>query len=207
MLSIALPPPKLKGNFSVEEAIFRRRSVRRYRSEPLTLAQLAQVLWAAQGFTDKRRELRAVPSAGATYPLKVFVLAGKNGVAGIKEGIYHYDPEEHTLHLNREGDRRGELAAASLNQGFIREAPVDIVVCAVYERTSRHYGGRAERYVHMEVGHVGQNIHLQAEALGLATVMVGAFHDQTVGEVLGAKEEVKPLYIMPLGKPRKRGYL
>ncbi|MFQ5826300.1 MAG: SagB/ThcOx family dehydrogenase [Dehalococcoidia bacterium] len=205
MLSIALPPPKLKGDLSAEEAILRRRSVRRYRSEPLTLPQLSQVLWAAQGLTDKRRGLRAVPSAGATYPLEVFVLAGKNGVAGLKEGVYHYDAEEHTLNLNREGDRRGELASASLNQGFIREAPVDIVVCAVYERASWRYGRRAERYVHMEVGHVGQNIHLQAEALGLATVMVGAFHDQTVGKVLGAKEEVKPLYIMPLGKPQERG--
>lgn len=185
---------------SLEEAIARRRSVRRFRGEPLSLSQLSQALWAAQGITDARG-LRAAPSAGATYPLEVFVFVGRGGVEGLAEGIYHYNVKNHSLHLHEGGDQRGELASAALNQEFIAQAPVDIVLCALYERTSRGYGRRAERYVPMEVGHVGQNVSLQAVALGLATVMVGAFEDERVSILMDLAEEVKPLYIIPLGKP------
>jgi SagB-type dehydrogenase family enzyme len=104
--------------------------------------------------------------------------------------------------LHRPGDLREELARAALDQGFIAKAPVDIIVCALYSRTSYTYGRRGERYVHMEVGHVGENIHLQAVALSLATVEVGAFDDEAVRKVLGVEEQIKPLYIMPIGKPR-----
>ena len=203
MSSIPLPSPSHQGSLPLEKAIAQRRSVRRFRADPLTQAQLGQVLWAAQGVTDTRNGLRAVPSAGATYPLEVFVFVGRNGVEGLGEGIYCYQPEEHSLNLKLEGDRRAELATAALGQTFIREAPADIVVCAIYERTSWSYGPRAERYVHMEVGHLGQNVHLQAQALGLATVMVGAFHDEKVRKVLGLGEEIRPLYIMPLGRARE----
>ena len=195
---IKLPSPSRKGAMSVEEAISRRRSIRKYKAEPLSLAQLSQVLWSAQGIT--RGSSRAAPSAGATYPLEVFVLTGKTGVEGLGEGVYHYNVESHSLSLQQEGDLRGNLAAAALEEEFIAIAPVDIVVCGIYDRTCRRYGKRGERYVHIEVGHVGENIHLQAEALGLATVAVGAFEDEGVRRVLDVKEEVKPLYIMPLGK-------
>jgi SagB-type dehydrogenase family enzyme len=206
---INLPSPRLKGKVSLEETIVRRRSVRRYRREPLDLSQLSQILWSAQGITGSGR-LRAVPSAGATYPLEVFVVVGRQGVIvgelkqpseELQAGVYHYEADSHSLSLHKAADLRPDLARASLDQEFIIDAPVDIVICALYHRTSRRYSRRAERYVHMEVGHAGENIHLQAVALGLATVEVGAFHDEEVSEVLGLEEQIKPLYIMPVGRP------
>jgi len=199
-LVIKLPSPQLKGKMSLEEAIASRRSVRKYRSEPLTPSQLSQILWSAQGITGAGR-LRAAPSAGATYPLEIFAFVGKQAVEGLQAGIYHYDVGSHSLVLHQPGDLRKELARAALDEGFIANAPLDIVICALYPRTSYRYGRRGERYVHMEVGHVGENIHLQAVALGLATVEVGAFDDEGVREVLGVEEQIKPLYIMPIGKP------
>jgi len=205
---IKLPSPQLKGKVSLEETILRRRSVRRYRSEPLNLSQLSQILWSAQGITGTR-EFRAAPSAGATYPLEIFVFVGKQGVIAsetkqapeeLQAGIYHYEADSHSLSLHKLADLRPDLARATLDQEFIIDAPVDIVICALYHRTSYRYGRRGERYVHIEVGHVGENIHLQAVALGLATVEVGAFHDEEVRKVLGVEEQIKPLYVMPLGK-------
>jgi SagB-type dehydrogenase family enzyme len=196
---VKLPRPELEGKVSLEEAIARRRSVRRYRAEPLTLSQLSQVLWSAQGITAGG-ELRAAPSAGATYPLELFAFVGKQAIDGLEAGIYHYEVDSHSLVCSQRGDLRRELARAALDQGFIVSAPVDIVICAIYTRTSYTYGRRGERYVHMEVGHVGENIHLQAVALGLATVEVGAFDDEEVRKVLDVDERIKPLYIMPLGR-------
>lgn len=197
---IKLPPPQLKGKISLEEAIAKRRSVRKYCSESLTLSQLSQILWSAQGITGAGR-LRAAPSAGATYPLEIFAFVGKQAIEGLQAGIYHYDVDSHSLVLHQPGDLRRGLAGVALDQGFIANAPVDIIICALYSRTSYTYGRRGERYVHMEVGHVGENIHLQAVALGLATVQVGAFDDEEVRKVLGVEEQIKPLYIMPIGKP------
>jgi len=205
---IKLPSPQLKGKVSLEETILRRRAVRRYRREPLDLSQLSQILWSAQGITGTR-EFRAAPSAGATYPLEIFVFVGKQGVIDseakqapeeLQAGIYHYEADSHSLSLHKPADLRPDLARATLDQEFIIDAPVDIVICALYHRTSYRYGRRGERYVHIEVGHVGENIHLQAVALGLATVEVGAFHDEEVRKVLEVEEQIKPLYIMPLGK-------
>ena len=198
---VKLPPPRERGDMSLEETIHRRRSVRDYKGEALSLSQLSQVLWSAQGLTDARR-LRAIPSAGATYPLEVFILIGSDGVEGLEPGIYNYDVVKHSLNLHKEGDQRRELAIAAREQEFIAQAPVDIVICAIFERTSWYYGRRSERYVHMEVGHAGENVSLQAVALGLATVMVGAFDDEQVSAVMDLAKEVKPLYIIPLGKPR-----
>lgn len=185
----------------MEEAIAGRRSVRNFSAAPITQLELAQILWAAQGITDKGWALRAVPSAGATYPLEVFVVCGHNGVAGIDEGVYRYNIAQHSLTLHRKGDVRLDLARAALGQEFIYEAPVDIVICALFQRTTGGYGGRGEKYVHIEVGHAGQNIYLQAAALGLATVAVGAFRDEPVREVLQLDLEYQPLYIMPVAKP------
>jgi len=209
---IKLPSPQLEGKVSVEETIAKRRSVRRYRLESLTLSQLSQILWSAQGITGVGK-IRAAPSAGAIYPLEIFAVIGKQAMIVIASeakqsssredlpaGIYHYEIDSHSLRLHLQGDLRLDLARAALDQGFIAEAPVDIVICAIYPRTSYTYGRRGERYVHMEVGHVGENIHLQTVALGLATVEVGAFDDEEVRKVLGLEEQIKPLYIMPLGK-------
>ena len=185
----------------LEEAIARRKSIRDFSPEPISLLQLSQILWSAQGITDTWGEHRAVPSAGATYPLEIFVVCGRDSVEGMDEGVYHYNIGSHSLTLHHKGEVRLELARAALDQEYIYEAPVDIVICAVYERTTRGYGNRGERYVHIEVGHAGQNIYLQATALGLATVAIGAFHDEQVREVLRLDKQYRPLYIMPIGKP------
>jgi SagB-type dehydrogenase family enzyme len=198
---IYLPPPSQTGSVSLEEAIARRRSVRNFTPEPISQSQLSQILWATQGISDTGEKLRTVPSAGATYPLEIFVVCGKNGVDEIDDGIYHYNVDRHSLPQHYKGDVRPELARAALDQEFIYQAPVDIVICALYERTAMRYGGRGERYVHMEVGHAGQNIYLQAAALGLATVAIGAFYDEQVRQVLRLDKQYKPLYIMPVGKP------
>jgi len=200
-VQIYLPPPNQRGSISLEETIAGRRSIRDFSPEPVSQLQLSQILWSAQGITDTQWKYRAVPSAGATYPLEIFVVCGRDGVEGIASGIYHYNIDNHSLTLHHQGEVRLELARAALNQEFIYEAPVDIVICALYERTTLGYGNKGERYVHMEVGHAGQNIYLQATAIGLATVAIGAFHDEQVRQVLRLDKQYQPLYIMPVGKP------
>ncbi|ASJ15817.1 nitroreductase [Thermococcus chitonophagus] len=193
---IKLPEPRLKGDMSVEEAIAKRRSIRKYRNELLTLQELSQLLWAAQGITEPNRKFRAAPSAGATYPFEVYVVVGK--VKGLEPGIYHYDPFSHSIRLVKRGDFRKALQKAALNQAWVGSAAIDIVLVAYYERTTKYYGERGKMYVHMEAGHIGQNIYLQATALNLGTVAVGAFYEDQVAEILGV--DGVPLYIFPVGK-------
>ena len=190
-----LPEPRPSGEMSVEEALAARRSVRSYQDEALSLTELAQLLWAAQGITAHWGG-RTAPSAGATYPLEVYAVVGE--VTGLEAGVFHYRPDGHLFVRRTAGDLRGELASAALGQEWVREAPVSLVIAARYERTTGRYGERGVRYVHIEVGHAGQNIYLQAEALGLGTVIVGAFDDQDVKTLLGIEEE--PLAIMPVGR-------
>ena len=195
---IKLPSPQLKGKVSLEETILRRRSVRRYRREPLDLSQLSQILWSAQGITGTRG-FRAAPSAGATYPLEVYAVAGN--IEGFDKGIYKYKPQSHSLLKIRDGDFRQALAAAALSQQPIVQAPFSLVFSAVFERTTARYGKRGIMYVHMEAGHAAQNVGLQAVALGLGTVVIGAFDDNEVSNVLGLPQEEQPLYIIAVGKP------
>jgi SagB-type dehydrogenase family enzyme len=194
MEEILLPPPTVKGQMSLEECIAQRRSVRRYESQKLELDQLGQLCWAAQGITEEGRGFKTAPSAGATYPLELYVLRG--------EGLFHYIPESHTLVTLKHEDLRASLAKAALGQGFIEEAPLTFVITAVYQRTTRRYGERGIMYVHMEVGHAAQNIHLQAIGLGLSSVPVGAFHDDEVSTVLSLPEDEIPVYIIPVGYKR-----
>ncbi|MDP2497171.1 MAG: SagB/ThcOx family dehydrogenase [Candidatus Palauibacterales bacterium] len=194
---VELPEPERTGDVSVETALERRRSRRDFADEPLSLDELGQLLWSAQGVTDRRRGLRAAPSAGALYPLELYVTAGD--VSGLRSGIYRYRPGDHELVRTAGGDRRGELARAALNQRWVRSAPAVVVIAAIYERTAERYGDRAERYVHMEVGAASENIYLQAEARDLATVLVGAFHDGRVREVLDLPDDEAPLGLMPVG--------
>ena len=196
-----MPQPKKKGALSLEEAISRRRSVREFLGQALSRSQLSQILWATQGTTNTSQKYRTVPSAGATYPLEIFVVCRQNGLEGLAAGIYQYNIDDHCLTLNHEGDVTLELARVALNQEFIHQAPLNIIICAEYERTLARYGSRGIRYIHMEVGHAGQNIYLEATALGLATVAIGAFNDEQVREVLRLDKQLKPLYIMPVGKP------
>ncbi len=198
--SVQLPPPRHKGEMSVEEAIFRRRSIRRYKDEPLTLEEVSQLLWSAGGKTIDgiTGATRAYPSAGGIYPLEIYLLAGN--VKDLAPGIYRYNWREHTIKMVKKGDLRQELTRAALGQRMVADAPVSIVWTADFPASTRRYGKRGEvRYVPMDVGGAGQNVHLQAEALGLGTVIIGAFHDEAVKKILGAKDEV-PLYIMPVGR-------
>ncbi len=200
--SVELPSPETTGTVSVEEAIQRRRSIRSYTDEPLSLQDISQLMWAAQGITDPARKFRATPSAGATYPLELYVVVGNNCVTALSGGLYRYDPSEHRLEYIFKDDLRSSVAEAALGQSWVREAPINIVIAAVYERTTNRYGERGIRYVHMEAGHVGQNLYLQAVARGLGMVVVGAFHDDQVQGLLQLPTDQKPLYIIPIGHPK-----
>jgi len=194
---IELPEPRYDSDISVEETLLKRRSVRDYTGEPLKLWEVSQLLWAAQGITAGWGG-RTAPSAGATYPLETYLVVGD--MEGLEKGVYRYNPYRHELQKALDGDKRAELAAAALGQGWVREGAVDIVFTAVYERTTRIYGQRGVMYVHMEVGHAAQNVYLQAEALNLGTVVIGAFYDDQVKRVLNLPDEEHPLYIMPVGR-------
>lgn len=191
---ISLPPPEHRGEMSVEQAIARRRSVRDFTPDPLGLAEISQLLWSAHGLTS-RDGLRAAPSAGACYPLEVYLAC--------RHGLFRYQPNGHALVKVSLEDPRRPLAQAAYGQSFIADAAISIIFTAVYERTTGRYGDRGVRYVHMDVGHAAQNIHLQAEALGLASVPVGAFDDAAVAEVLHLPAQEKPIYIVPVGRPAR----
>ena len=198
--TISLPAPRLKGEMSLEEAILKRRSRRDFGDSPLTLREVSQILWAGQGITDAAG-LRAAPSAGALYPLDLYLVVGKQGVEGLGEGVYHYLPQSHSLEPTVQGDVRQTLARLSREQMFVTEAPLSLLITGEYERTTNKYGERGMRYVHMEAGHVAQNVYLQSEALGLGTVTMGAFQDEKISEALNLPPSYRPLYLMPIGHP------
>ncbi|MEW6525729.1 MAG: SagB/ThcOx family dehydrogenase [Spirochaetota bacterium] len=194
---INLPQPSFDGEMSVETALVRRRSVRSFSNTMLTLQELSQILWAANGISQG--SYRTVPSAGATYPLNCYAIIGD--VEKLEKGVYWYSVKNHGLQRMMPYDLRSALCRAALHQTFIEEAPLVIVITAVYERTTGRYGNRGIQYVHMEAGHAGHNISLQAVALGLGCVMVGAFHDDMVKDILSLEKGEEPLYIIPVGKP------
>lgn len=195
---VRLPAPDTIGVVSVERALGSRRSVRSFGPESLSLSQLGQLLWAAQGNSAKPGG-RTAPSAGATYPLEVFVASGR--VRGLGSGLYRYDGNSHTLRRLGTKDLRRELGSAAYGQKWVVDAAAVVVLAADYSRTTSRYGERGRRYVHMEAGHVGQNVHLQCAALGLGTVMVGAFDDREAKRLIGGRFD--PLYLMPVGVPRR----
>jgi len=194
---IKLPEPKFDSSTSIEEALLKRRSVRVFKEGPVMLADLSQLLWAGQGTTDVRG-LRTAPSAGALYPLELYVVAGS--VSGLSQGLYNYIPERHELSGISEGDSRGDFCNASLGQSSVRRAAAVLVLSAVYQRVTAKYGERGIRYVHMEAGHAAQNICLQAVHLRLGTVVIGAFQDKEVQQLLKMGAGESPLYIIPVGK-------
>ena len=195
--TISLPEPRYAGEVSVEQALLQRRSVRSYKDDPLDITDISQILWSAQGSTSSRG-FRAAPSAGALYPLELYVIAGN--VKNLPAAIYKYTPQDRALRIIVSGDRRFDLSRAALRQGSIRKAPAIILFCAVYERTTRKYGQRGIRYVHMEVGHAAQNACLQAIALGLNTAVIGAFQDSEVKMVANLPADEQPLYFVPVGR-------
>lgn len=189
---IDLPSPDVEGQVALEVTLANRRSVRRYTSAVLSRREVGQLLWAAQGVT-RDWGARTAPSAGALYPLEVYVVTA--------EGLYHYIPHGHRMTLTPQVGLREKLWAAGLKQDCIRQAPAVFVVAAVYERTSVKYGERAARYVYLEAGHAAENLLLQAVALGLGGVPVGAFYDDQVQTVLGLSQDQEPIYLVPVGYP------
>jgi SagB-type dehydrogenase family enzyme len=204
-----LPAPRLDGPVSVEKAIRERRSVRSFSEEALTLEQAAQLLWAAYGVTKPvpdgpafiRGGLRAAPSAGALYPLEVYLVAGN--VTGLAPGIYRYVSEKHELARIEAGDQREALSQAALGQGWIGQASATLFIAAVPERTTRKYGERGgARYVWMDAGFAGENVYLQARALGLGCCIAGAFDDAAVRRMMKLPEKEIPVCILSVGRQK-----
>ena len=195
--TIQLPDPRYDGEVSVEHALRMRRSVRSYKDERLNLSEISQILWSAQGITSPRR-YRTAPSAGALYPLELYVIAGN--ISDLSPALYKYKPHKHALVRTLAGDMRSELSRAALGQRAIKKAPAVLLFCAVYERTTGKYGRRGIRYVHMEVGHAAQNVCLQAIALGLNTAVIGAFQDTHVKNIAKLADNEHPLYFLPMGR-------
>lgn len=198
MKTIRLPQPNSDSHFPLERALKQRRSVRDFSGAALTLNEISQLLWSAQGITSPDG-FRTAPSAGALYPLEITLAAGN--ITGLDPGVYRYDPSGHVLTPVSEGDRRAELARAALDQQWMQTAPAVIAFGAVEERTTRKYGRRGIAYVYIEVGHAAQNVFLQAEALGLGAAVVGAFDDARTASILNMPKDARPLYLMPVAKP------
>jgi SagB-type dehydrogenase family enzyme len=195
--TIQLPEPRYDGDVSVEHALQMRRSVRSYKNDPLNISDISQILWSAQGITSPRG-FRTAPSAGALYPLELYVIAGD--IISLPPAIYKYKPHGHLLLKIVSGDRRSELSRAALRQSSIRKAPAVLLFCAVYERTTGKYSQRGIRYAHMEVGHAAQNASLQAIALGLNTAVIGAFRDTEVKKIAALAAKEQPQYFVPIGR-------
>lgn len=195
---ISLPAPRLDSDFPLERALHERRSIREFGNAALTPDEVSQLLWAAQGITS-HDGLRTAPSAGALYPLQLYLVAGM--VRDLEPGVYQYASAGHKLTKILTGDQRHKLASAAHGQNAVSEAAVVMVFTAIERRTTRKYGSRGVRYVHIEAGHAAQNVLLQATALGLGAVVVGAFRDDAVGELLQLPEGEEPLYLVPLGRP------
>jgi len=188
---IQLPSPRYDGDVSVEKALSERRSIRSYKDEPLTLNELSQILWAAQGITEPGRGLRTAPSARALFLLEVYVLPGN--VKDLPMGIYRYQPKGHELIKIAEGDKKAELYRA-VGQATIKNAPVALVLTGLSEKTQR------QTWMYLEAGHAAQNVYLQAVSLKLGTVAMGGFNEEDVKKALNLPEKEQPLYIMPIGK-------
>jgi len=196
--AIKLPPPVKTGGMPLVEALTVRRTVRRFASRPLDLGHISQLLWGADGTSDPRGH-RTSPSAGATYPLDLYLVVGERGVAGLAAGIYHYQVAEHALTPVAPGDARAAVAQSCLHRSWMAEAPVMVVITGEYRRCTARYGDRGVRYTHMEVGNVSQNLFLTAEAQGLGAGIVGAFEDKALAQAVQLPQAHEPLLVMPVG--------
>ena len=195
---IKLLEPRLDSAVSIEQVLRRRRSTREFSNQPIELSHVSQLVWAAQGITAPETH-RTAPSAGGIYALDLYVVAGH--VSGLPPGLYRYDLRNHELALLLDGDIRRELSGAALDQSSILQAAAVFGLSAVYQRITSKYGERGVRYAHMEAGHAAQNLLLQAVALDLGAVLVGAFNDAKVKRILALSKQETPLYLIPVGKP------
>ncbi len=201
--SIKLPEPSKQGALSLEQTLAQRRTHRSFQNKATNLNQLSQLLWAAYGVTGSKygKALKTAPSAGATYPLEIYAVVGKGALKELEPGVYRYIPKGHSLELVKAGDCRQAAASAALGQSWAAEAPIMLIIAAQYERCTAKYGQRGRTYTHIEAGCVGQNIFLQAEALGLKAGIIGAFSDDALARSLGIPDNQPPLLLMPVGHP------
>lgn len=191
MTTINLPAPQLNNSFSLDQAILERRSVREFQHQDLTTEQISQLLWAGDGITDKKNNFRSAPSASGIFPMALYVVK--------KDGLWLYDPSKHALKLVNKNDLQKNLAIASLGQSSVNDASINVVIVANFNGITKKYGDRGVRYCYLEAGHIAQNLALEAVALGLASVPVGAFTDNDVKKVLELDETQQPIYIIPIG--------
>jgi SagB-type dehydrogenase family enzyme len=198
---ISLPKPSYKGTVTVEEALTARRTHRSFKPQGISLQQFSQILWGGYGVTAKNfgLYLKTAPSAGALYPLDIYAVVGEDGVESLTPGVYHFRPENHSVKLIKEGDLRAEVARKSLQQMWMAEAPLMFIITGEYGRSTGKYGRRGVTYTHIEAGHVGQNIFLQAEAIGLKAGIVGAFNNKQLIKAMGLPAKHNPLLLMPVG--------
>lgn len=190
---IELPKP-LETKKSIEECLLKRRSVRYFTKKELTLEEISTLLWASQGITEKRMGFRTAPSAGALYPLEVYLVK--------RDGLFHYIPQGHKMEKLKSKDLRDELCRAALSQEYVKEAPCVFIITGIPKRITGKYGERGIRYMWIEVGHTAQNLLLEAVALSLGGVPIGAFFDDEVAKILNLSEGEVPLYIIPIGHPK-----
>lgn len=191
MTTEQLPKPQINKTMYLDQAIAQRRSVRSFTDKQLSPNQISQLLWAAQGITEPTKGYRAAPSAGALYPLELYVVKA--------DGIWHYLVQQHTLRLIVKGDMRDKLAEAALGQSPVKNAPISIIITANYKKSTRKYHERGIMYTHLEAGHAAQNLVLEAVSLGLGSLTVGAFYDKSVAKLLDLPRNEDPLYIIPVG--------
>jgi len=194
---IKLPEPRYDSDVSLEESLYNRRSTRNYSEEPVTLPEVSQLLWAAQGITDSAGH-RTAPSAVALYPLNLYMVAGN--VPEIVDGVYIYQPEGHTIKRLIEGDIRDELATAAMGQASVRQGAVSFVITVDYGIVMSRFADQGERFGTLEAGHAAQNLCLQATALNLGIVTAGLINDDRVAGVLGLADNLTPLYVIPVGR-------
>jgi SagB-type dehydrogenase family enzyme len=192
-----LPEPRQNSDVSIEEALAKRRSIRSYTGEAVTLEEVSQLLWAAQGITNSDG-FRTAPSAMAAYPLEVYIVVGD--VENLSEGVYHYEPAGHKLGKVHDGDYRPQLTTSSVGRYFVEGGAIYILLSAIYSRVTLRAGSEGTKYVHMEVGHAAQNVYLQAFSLGLGTVVNGGISADNIREILQLPANVQPLYFMPVGR-------
>ncbi|MFN2189915.1 MAG: SagB/ThcOx family dehydrogenase [Candidatus Promineifilaceae bacterium] len=195
--TMQLPSPKSDGDRSLEACLKLRRSVREFSQRSMSVDILSQLLWSIQGITGPADHKRTPPSAGGLHPLEVYAVVGK--VDTVAPGIYKYFPLNHTMGRHLAGDLRNDLGRAALNQTWLADASVSFLLAAVYQRTIQKYGERGYRYVHMDAGFAAENLHLQTVALGMGTVVIGAFDDQAVHQLVQLPAEEQPMLIMPVG--------
>ncbi|MGB4703897.1 MAG: SagB/ThcOx family dehydrogenase [Candidatus Saccharicenans sp.] len=202
--TVALPPTDRKNGSPLYAVLNARRSVREYEDRPVPLEALSQILWAAYGVSFRAGDFlfRTAPSAGALYPLELYVAA--RSVEKLNPGLYHFVPATHSLRQRYEGDLSPLLAEAALDQDFLAEASFNLILTAVFERTTWKYGARGFRYIYLDAGHIVQNAALAAVSLGLGSCPVAAFFDDEVNALVGvnpARESA--IYLLAVGWPRK----